>query len=527
MVGNLKLMKMNRIHIVSLVMALAAFISCVPDSRDDRMPESAVYFVDNAWNNGPQLKTIYSLEKGIISVPVGVYGSGFTTSEANVTATGDDSYVDYYNSVKGTSLKSLPADCWSLENNSLTVKDRRAVFSLAVDAKKVFDFAANNGLDYEEMKDYVIALRLDSDNSNIGAVKDTASLGYYMLAPDLKDAVIKVTSEQISARVVDVTVALTFTNDKYNVSYELDFGKEGVSSVSQSRGNYFPAKYRCAALPSGVQISNEDKTSMAPGTEKITYRVTFPDGDIPWEKGRTNSYKFSIKNAMLDAETHLDVEDASAIVTVGNDNSFQRLVSTVGNGTNYPGGFNATELALLGNTLSDKGFVSYGDGDVDKDWYWHPQSSCQYGGRDMCKYGPFDHKSDDWGVAYNANGYGLDALRAYPNAYSWGLIDMNEVRAVEGIEYWRKYQASSVAHKGVRDFEFYALDACTYEKLQPVLEWKDEDATYLGSASFGDSDYTQNILAATFDRTETQYLLILFKNGNQQSYHAIEMKVLY
>ena len=198
------------------------------------------------------------------------------------------------------------------------------------------------------------------------------------------------------------------------------------------------------------------------------------------------------------------------------------------------------EQSLVGTTLKKYGLTAYTD---DNTFIFHPQSTCQYGGRDMCigSNSVFSGTADDWGVGFEGghsannltedgkwNGsvapYGYNTIDR--NGVLWVLIDMGKVQSTAGLEYWRKCGTRDNDAAAVKTMEFYALEDCEYVRYNPILTWEDADATYLGSASFGD-DITKNVLATTWESIDTQYLMILLTGVKADSFACIEMDIFH
>ena len=512
-------------------MALAVLFSCVPDSRNDKMPDAAVYFVANSVRNGVQTVAMYDVQTEAINAPLHVYCAGFNEASPTVSAKVAEDYIEYYNkcylvSANDKKLNLLPASCWSLDKNSVTVKDRYATLNLQFNPQALFAFAEANDLTYTEMKSYVVPVKLESNGVDVAMYKDTASLGYVLVAPDMNKALIQMEVDKIDSRNYDVVVSVPFDNT-LNISYDLVLGKEFVAEPSTAYGNYYPGKMRFAEFPEGTIVKNSDVRSMAPGTSQVVYSITFP-------AKASGKYPVALTNVVADG-VEMPVVGGEALIDLGVVDLYSTSNGLAGN--NYSGGFAEDEIGLLGKTLTKYGLTEYGS-DAEASFIFHPQSSCQYGGRDMGTgtLSVFSNNADDWGTSWSGAGatpnYADGAWNGGKSAYGygtqdangvmWALIDLGEVRPLSGIEWWRKCGNNAAT----RDLQFYALDKCSYVRYNSILEWEDKDVTYLGKASFTDES-KYNLLATTWDTIQTQYLLVAFTATNPTGYHCIEMVLYY
>ena len=497
------------------------------------MPDTTVYFVDNAVRNGVQTFNIYDVQKDEVNVPVYVYCSGFKEETPAVSAVVDETYIDYYNKcyvpVNQEPLKALPSDCYSLDAASVTVANRKARLNVNFYPEKIFSYAKSEGLSYEDMKRYAAPIKLQCKSLEIATYKDTASLGYFLVAPVMNDALIQMAIEKIDALNYDVVVSVPFKNT-LDITYDLELGKsEVVSAASGEYGNHYPAKVRFSAFPEGTVVTNGDVRSMQSGKSEVRYAVTFPEGSA-------GKYPITLSNVVGNG-AEMPIVDGEQILDLGVCDLYATSNGIAG--INYSGGFAADESALLGKTLNKYGFESYAD---DNTFIFHPQSSCQYGGKDMCigTNGVFSGSADDWGVTWtagstqpNANLNEDGAWNGGTAAYGygsqddkgvmWALVDMCKVQSLCGIEFWRKCGNNAA---NVKSLEFYALDKCSYIQYNSILEWNAEDCTFLGKAAFGD-DNKYNMLAASWENIDTRYLLIAFTAGSVIGYHCVEMDLFH
>lgn len=525
---------MKNLKIFSLLLASVAIYGCIADARDDRMPDTTVYFVDNAVRNDVMTFNIYDVQKEEVNVPVYVYCSGFREATPEVSAIVDESYIEYYNAcyvpVSKEPLKVLPAECYTIDTAPVTVANRKATINVAFNPEKIFAYAKENRLSYDDMKRYAAPIKLQCESLEIATYKDTASLGYCLVAPVMNDALVQMEIEKIDAVSYDVVVSVPF-NNTLDITYDLQIGKsEVVSAEAGEFGNHYPAKVRLSALPEGTVVTNKDVRSMEPGTNEVRYAITFPEGSA-------GKFPVSLTNVVGNGD-EMPIEGGEQVI----DLSTLDLYAT-SNGqakSNYPSGFASDEQTLVGTTLNKYGLTAYAD---DKNYIFHPQSTCQYGGRDMCvgANSVFSGDANDWGVGFLGdhsaknltddgkwNGslaaYGYNTIKR--DGVLWLLVDMGKVQSVAGLEYWRKCGDGDQNAAAVQTMEFYALDDCEYVRYNPILTWEDADATYLGSASFGD-DVTKNVLATTWESIDTQYLMVLLTGKKADSFACIEMDIFH
>lgn len=492
-------MKMKNVYyIVSFMMALAVFFGCIPDTRDANMPDSAVYFVDNAWRNGIQEVTMYDVQDKV-ELPVHVYSAGFKEESPVVTAKADESYIEYYNVVNEQSLKALPSDCWTITKNSATVANRKASFNVEFDAVKIFEFAQTNKLSFDDMKSYVASLKLESD-LKIATYKDTASLGYYMVAPDMRAAAARVSATSLVEGSMVLTVELPFDN-QWDFEYEVEFFKTDVEDAFTTAGNSIPAKYVFASKPADATIENEDVKTMAPGTSSVSYTINIPSA-TEWKKGTSTNYAFKVHSAKLNGK-EISVENGTVAVVRNNNKSVYKDIPDANyQNTDLPADY-------FMKTLTGFGLEPY-TRDQHLGFIWAAESVQTSEG---AVTGPFDGKGQYWHSLYNNRGYG--ALNAIPCRV---IVDLKEELSLNGFEVWRRHN-----NKVPREIEFYALEDASYVVSTAVLDYKDEDLTYLGKLEL-DKDVSE-VCATTVDPISTRYLLVKFTKSDNKVVHCTEFVV--
>ena len=542
----------------ALMVACATVFACTPDEKPDnekdpveneggngnenenQKPEEekpvakkpTVSFTDNSYEAGLQYASVMSVvENFVISVTAEIKGE-YTTAPA-VTVAVDNDYIAQYNASEFTSLVAMPSSLYTVTESPVATEGKTLKFNITYKVPAIMEYMTTNNLTVADLKNYAVALKLVSTDAEIGD-DDGMSLGYYLVAPKIIEAYVKTSLTKIDDYNYTFKVALPFENESCTVTYDLEFGKAGYSAPSTARGNYYPARYRCSALPQGAQVTNSSVKSMAPGTSEVEYEITLPN-NVAWAKGETLNYLFAVSNVKIDG---VDVEakgdEALVCLPTNHEAKIWRTAGAEAMGDYKPNGFTAEEIALLGHTLDDKGLTVYPKAE-DQEYYFHPQNSCQYGGNDMCqgKNSVFSWDHADWGSPWGNNngtaampsyGWGSAIYNADGKGAIWSLIDMNKVQPVEGFEIWRK---TGNDYKHTYAYEFYALDACEYTKYKDHLTWAKEDAIYLGAASFDPEETKENqhnVLATTFDRAETQYLMVMMK-GCCAGHYAVEFKI--
>jgi Domain of unknown function (DUF1735). len=310
-------MKMKNSIIVSSFMALALLCSCVPDHRDAYMPDSAVYFTDNTANKGVQHILMYDVQSEV-EAPVYVHCAGLHAGNANVTARVAEDYIDYYNKVNYTAFKALPANCYTLTKSADELSGRTAAFAVSFNVPNIIAFSKEDGVD---LNDYVLALGLDADNLPVATVKDTTSLGYYMVSPILRNATLQIKSTGLTPDGnMTITAELPFENS-WDLTYDVEFAATDVKELYTTRGNRYPAKYVFAdKFPEGTVIENKDIKSMSAGTNKVEYSISIPAEGLVWAPGKAFNYAVKFSNAVLNGK-EIPIENPllTASVNVGID----------------------------------------------------------------------------------------------------------------------------------------------------------------------------------------------------------------
>lgn len=484
-------------------MALAMLCSCVPDHRDFNMPDSAVYFTDNTANKGVQKILMYDVQSEV-ETPVYVHCAGLRAGASQVKAHVANDYIEYYNKVNYTHYQALPEDCYTLVKSADEITGRTATFSVSFHVPNIIAFSKEAGVN---INDYVLALGLDSDAVPVSTVKDTTSLGFYMVSPSLRTATLQIKSTELTPDGnMTITAELPFENS-WDLTYDVTFAATDVDNLYTTKGNSKPAKYLFASkFPDGTQISNQEVKSMAPGTNKVEYAITIPAEGLQWAPGRVYNYAVRFSNAVLNGkQIPIEHELVTASVNVGID-------VKASNGSTQLG----TNLAQYGlKPLDDKqGGGRSGDKlqniVPDGGFIFHAQTSQD--SRPNADYsisGAFDDNvtntarswMQNWGggVGYGSTGFNLPY---------WLLVDMQEEFDMGGIEFWTR----SDGRYNMKTVEVYALDDCTYTLNQSVLNYKDEDVTYIGTLNF--TGGAQNV-SMSVDPIKTRYIMMLItKSGN-------------
>lgn len=491
-------------------MALAMLCSCVPDHRDSNMPDSSVYFSDNAANKGVQSVLMYDVQSEV-ETTVYVHCAGLNAATSKVTAKVAEDYIEYYNKVNYTELKALPENCYTLTKSSDEIKGRTASFSIKFNVSDIVEFAKEEGVD---INDYVLSLGLGSDNLPIATVKDTTSLGYYLVRPDLRNATLQIRSTELTPDgKMTITAELPFENS-WNLTYDIEFGETEVDEILTTRGNLIPAKYVFAELPAGTVIENKEVKSMSPGTNKVEYAVTIPS--VEWEPGKAYNYAFVFSNAKLNG---IDIPIENPMATASLDNGVMEAIQvpySVNHRWYHAEGFLNDEATHYRHKLEPYGLVPYPESE-HKSYVWSPESTQNGYWRENI----FDGTGRSWYAAWNNNGYGVDiALTGKLKA----VIDMKKKQDVNGLEMWTRVEQPN-GLGDVQVVEFYSLEDCHYVKDTPTIEYDANAITYLGTLDFNGRNHLGYL---TLDPVNTQYLLVHFIeqiNGRKGSIDCAEIIV--
>lgn len=482
-----------------ILAGLALVCSCVPDHRDSQMPEASVYFTDNTASKGVQKILMYDVQSEV-DAPVYVYCAGLNAGEAKVKAAVATDYIEYYNKINFTEYKALPEDCYTLVKASDELKGRNASFELNFNVANIMALSQEPGVN---LNDYVVALKLAADKLPIATVKDTTSLGYYMVSPSLKTATLQIKSTGLSPDGnMTVTAVLPFDN-AWDLTYDVQFCATDVNELYTTKGNSKPAKYVFAdKFPEGTTISNESVKSMQAGTNKVEYAITIPADGLKWAPGKAYNYAVRFSNAVLNGK-QIPIENAlvTGSVSVGVDVKASNGSTTLG-----------TNLAQYGLTPLDDKQGGGRSGDYLENivpgggFIFHAQTSQdKRPGADYSISGAFDDRvsnaahawMQNWG--WNGdNGYGATS---FSTPY-WLLVDMQEEFKMGGIEFWTR----SDGRYNMKTVEVYALDDCSYVLNQTNLSYKAEDVTYLGRIHFTAGG--QNV-SISLEPATTRYILMI------------------
>ena len=484
-------------------MALALLCSCVPDHRDFNMPDSSVYFTDNTANKGVQTILMYDVQSEV-ETPVYVHCAGLNAAESSVKAHVDNEYIEYYNQINYTDYKALPEDCYTLLKSTAQIEGRTAAFKVRFNVPNIIAFSKEPGVNINE---YALALGLESDNAPVATVKDTTSLGYYMVSPVLKNATLTIKSTGLSPDgTMTITAELPFENS-WDLTYDVDFGVDDVDDLYTSKGNSIAAKYVFASeFPEGTVIGNQDVKSMAPGTNKVEYAIAIPASGLEWAPGKAYNYAVRFSNAELNGkqipiENELVTGFASVGIDVKASNGSTQLGSNLAQYGLTPlddkqGGGRSGDY--LQNIVPDGGFIFHAQTSQDS----RPNA-------DYSISGAFDDNVSNTGRSWMQNwggggGYGSTGF----NLPYWLLVDMQDEFNLGGIEFWTR----SDGRYNMKTVEVYSLDACTYTLNQSVLNYNANDVTYLGTLNF--TGGAQNV-SISVDPVKTRYVMfVITKSGN-------------
>ena len=473
-------------------MALTLLCSCAPDHTDP-----TVYFTDNTADKGVQEILMYDFQSEV-ETPVYVSCTDVNAAESVVKTHVDNDYIEYYNEINYTNYKPLPEDCYTLVQSSVALTGRTAAFMVRFDVVKIMAFSKLDGMNLDE---YVLALALESDNVPVATVDETTSLGYFMAGPVLKYGTLQIKSTGLSPDgKMTVTAELPFEN-AWDLTYDVKFAASEVDGLFTTRGNSKPAKYVFASeFPEGTVISNMNVKSMAPGTNKVEYAITIPASGLEWAPGKAYNYAVRFSNAELNGkqipiENELVTGFASVGIDVKASNGSTQLGSNLAQYGLTPlddkqGGGRSGDY--LQNIVPDGGFIFHAQTAQDS----RPNA-------DYSISGAFDDNVSNTGRSWMQNwggGGGYGSTR-FTLPY-WLLVDMQDEFNLGGIEFWTR----SDGRYNMKTVEVYSLDACTYTLNQSVLNYKDEDLTYIGTLNF--TGGAQNV-SISVDPVKTRYIMFL------------------
>lgn len=496
-------------------MALVLLWGCVPDSRDFDMPDSAVYFVDNVANNGVQSAVLYDIQTEV-DVPVYVYCSGLNGGTPAVSTRVAYEYIEEYNAANNTSYKALPENCYVLDKSNSVIENRKASFNLKFNVPAILELAAEEDVN---LSDYVVVLKLESD-MDIATYKDK-NFGYYVVSPDLQNAIAIVSGATLADNQIEMTVTLPFDN-QWDFTFELDYDVKGCFGVPDTkRGNTKPAKYSCTPAPAdfAAKVSVEGgELRLAPGTNEKTFTLTAPaEFNREWAKGQTNNFAVTITNAklMVDGqEKDVPVEGVAFLASYPSNNIIKKVQTTSGQNGKYNNDRfdNGTDADYYEKSLVEYGLELYSD---DRNFVWSPESSQDDRWLDRL----FNGNATDWQASWGG-GFGFTSGQTDLH----GLIDMKVVQPLNGLEWWKR------ANQFVTDtrvLEFYAIDDCEYTWKSDHLVYADDALTYLGTLDFADGK--ENLGYMTLDYVETQYILVYFakSNRNNNCYDCTELNLYH
>lgn len=218
---------------------------CLEESHlNDNLYDSSVYFIDN----GLQKTGTIVDAMDSYTCPVYAYCAGFYGGNPEVAMVVDEDLIEQYNTENGTTLKALPEDCYTLDASARKMEKKKAAFFVDFNVDAVS--ALSSEVDYSDLSDYVIPLKLVSKDESI-KVSDRPGLSYVLLRPDMQRMgfIFKEAGKHVlnysDATVVDGKLITTYTvytpveNEWDNpVSFKLNGKTSGLEYQQLPEGSY-------------------------------------------------------------------------------------------------------------------------------------------------------------------------------------------------------------------------------------------------------------------------------------------------
>ena len=533
--------------IIAMMMATAVIFSCekpvepgqeqtkpeneCPDCGQDPCvcpPESGetiyVSFEENSYTKGDN-NNEKNQAQNTVNVPVVVKLSATSETAPVLRVVADENYLTTFDAT----LTALPAACYTVSAEPV-VEGLDATFTLTMNVAEIVSYAVENDLDFEELQDCVVALKLEATGAEV-KMQGEESLGYYIAAPDVNAVVATVTALSASNKSATLKVELPFAPES-DFEFELSGDVTAVCGpVDTERGNTIAGKYSCTPAPKDfMQLLTTDKDlKIAAGQTSLEFTVSAPASfEREWTKGATNNFAVTVKGQLGGVD--IDVNGYSFLasypanhVTIKHKIEQTDLEPDEGCTDPNPEWFGTKlseapyNMTLLndggGARQSTFGFENMLYEDRPTAFIFHPQSS-----QDSWYDRVFNNTLRAW--PWEAKWSGSDSNYGESALPYWILIDMRSAQKISGIEWWRRPDQFVT---DVRSMEFYALDACTYELNKSVLNYESDAATYLGNLDFADGN--ENCAYVTIDPIETQYLVILITAQNRSAIDCMELNI--
>ena len=222
---------------ILLAAAAALFGGCEADHRNDNLPDSVVYLLENAL----QTAVFYDVEQ-TSDYTFRAFGSGYAVAPTELGIEVSDAALETYNRANGTAYTALDPACYRLVNTAATVDaDRRsAAFTVRLDCeqlKRLGDLSA-----------CVIPLRLTSS----AAVNE--ALGTIFINPEMQQTRVLVEDAGVvecdlgASQTLDFTTYVEFDN-KWETVSEYEWGDAVLDAYNAAHGtSYLPIPAEAVAF---------------------------------------------------------------------------------------------------------------------------------------------------------------------------------------------------------------------------------------------------------------------------------------
>lgn len=428
-----------RIHkyILLSIMTLTTLVACEPNHLEDNLLDSVVYFSRSGVNS----VLFYDAEE-IYDYSFYAVNAGYYKGETKVSITKDASIIDKYNQENETSLKELPADCYTiLEDDGQITKDKSTcTFKIRFDCDKLRSLSQVS--DYSDLADYVVPMVLTSD----GDIAASDKLNTLLLHPDMKQiSVAAVTSGEVTVQKSDINGTLVYefpvktsTDNKWETVFNILSGENATQYINSSllkRGT-LSAYSALVPTPSDAYTIDFDNT-INPGTSIATMTVTVDATKIP---AGCSSIALYLEGATV-AGSMAPVAGTPYFIIHFQNVEPMSIAGLIDISSNTAG----KDATYLGKYLTTLGYTVI----PRTGWVFSPDSY-QANSYPNAIDG---NTSSHWENRYNDNSGSVGPKSSLPfNA----ILDLGSVQSFSAIELWRRMNATYV--KDLRGYELYVSD---------------------------------------------------------------------
>ena len=463
------------------IMLLTMLTACESSHVDDNLLDSTVYFS----RSGVVHSVLFYDAEETHDYTFYAVNAGFYEGATTASIVKDATIIDKYNNENGTTLKELPADCYTLVNSEsqITKDERSCSFDIRFDCEKLSDLSQVS--DYSDLEDYVVPLLLKTD----GSIAANDELNTMFIHPDMRQVSVSVESIRndtiIPKSRLDGTIKYEFSvktaiENKWEVEFDVLSGDDAIQYINSNlikRGGL--SAYSSLVSPPAEAYTVEFDNTINPGTSAMKVTITVDGTKLPEGYSSIALYLNSATVAGVDAP----IEGAQHMIIN------MRNVDVISTEGLVEVDKNTDEGIYLGKYLENFGYTIL----PRTDWIFTPDS---YHGSTQGRAIDEDTGSQ-WENRYRDDSGGGPKSYLPFNA----ILDLGSVQTINAIELWRRRHATYV--KDLREYELYVSD--------DKVNW-----TYVTTIDYG-IEAKQRAMCDIIPKVSAQYVNFYITKSNRSA----------